>query len=136
LANFGRFLIVIDDLWNKQDWDKIVRSLPVSDCGSIVITTTRVNSMAEISCSGPNKLIYEIRHLGYLNSKSLFLKRCFGSDEVNCPDALTEVVDEVLKMCGGMPLAILSIASLLASRVTSKESWQDMINSILLGRRC
>jgi len=125
-----RFLIVIDDLWNKQDWDKIVRSLPVSDCGSIVITTTRVNSMAEICCSGSKKLIYEIRHLGYLNAKRLFLKRCFDSDEANCPDALTEAVDEVLKMCGGMPLAILSIASLLTSRVTSKESWQDRINSI------
>jgi disease resistance protein RPM1 len=39
-------------------------------------------------------------------SKRLFLKRMFSSDE--CPDQLQAVSDEILKECGGLPLAIIS----------------------------
>lgn len=129
-----RYLIVIDDLWDEKNWDIISLSLPSNDRGSRVITTTRVNKIAEC-CSKCKDLIYEIRPLGYQNSKRLFLKRCFGS-EVSCHDALAEV-DEFLKICGGMPLAIVSIASAISpsSARKIKELCQVMMTSLHSARR-
>ncbi|XP_020150858.1 disease resistance protein Pik-2 isoform X1 [Aegilops tauschii subsp. strangulata] len=125
-----RYLIVIDDLWDENSWNTISLSLPSNDCGSRVITTTRVNKIAEKCCLKNKDLIYEIMPLGYQYSKRLFLKRCFGSED-SCPDALTEV-DEILKICGGMPLAIISVASadfpFSAGKI--KERCQEIMKSL------
>ncbi|KAM3373581.1 hypothetical protein ACQJBY_020180 [Aegilops geniculata] len=130
LAIFVRYLIVIDDLWEEIFWDIISASFPSNDRGSRVITTTCVNKIAEKCCLKNKDLIYEIMPLGYQNSKRLFLKRCFGSED-SCLDALTEV-DEILKICGGMPLAIISIASAIFSFSARKikEPCQEMIKSL------
>ncbi|XP_073354319.1 disease resistance protein RGA5 [Aegilops tauschii subsp. strangulata] len=121
-----RYLIIVDDLWRKEDWHILSRSLPANACGSRVIVTTRVNDMAKTCCSGQDELICEIRHLDRLNSKILFLQRCFGS-EASCPDALAREVGEILPICGGIPSAIISIASLLNSKIAARKPWQDVV---------
>jgi hypothetical protein len=48
-----------------------------------------------------------------------------------CPPQLKEVSDQILKKCCGSPLAIISIASLLASKpVMLKEQWEKLLISI------
>lgn len=46
------------------------------------------------------------------------------------PQELREISDDILKKCGGLPLAIISIASLLASKPATKEVWLKVQNSI------
>ncbi|XBI86628.1 hypothetical protein VPH35_094553 [Triticum aestivum] len=55
-----------------------------------------------------------------LHSRRLFLKRIFGSSNY-CPEVLYKVSDEILKKCGGLPLAIISISSLLVNRPATKD---------------
>lgn len=62
------------------------------------------------------------------DSKKLFYKRIFGSEE-NCPFDLKEASEDILKKCAGLPLAINSISSLLATRQT-KEGWDQVRCSI------
>lgn len=63
-------------------------------------------------------------------SRRLFFKRIFGSEDV-CPPFLEEVSDKILKRCGGLPLAIITISSLLASqRNKLKEQWEHVLNSL------
>lgn len=123
-----RYLVVIDDLWYEEDWHSISRCLPNNDYGSRVISTTRGNDIANLCCSGCDEWIYEIQHLGYLDSKKLFLKH-FLSCEVSCSNARTDLFHEILKMCGGTASVIVSVASLLATKVTATKPWQEMINS-------
>lgn len=65
------------------------------------------------------------------DSKKLFVNRVFGPDDV-CPTELQEAMDNILKKCGGLPLAVVSIASLLASYKSpgSVEMWERVCNSI------
>uniref|UniRef100_A0ACD6AC41 Uncharacterized protein n=1 Tax=Avena sativa TaxID=4498 RepID=A0ACD6AC41_AVESA len=73
--------------------------------------------------------MYELGSLSDLHSQSLFHKRIFGSKD-NCPDILEEVSNEILKKCGGLPLAIISISSLLANRSATKHEWEKVKRSI------
>uniref|UniRef100_A0A8I6Y265 AAA+ ATPase domain-containing protein n=1 Tax=Hordeum vulgare subsp. vulgare TaxID=112509 RepID=A0A8I6Y265_HORVV len=123
-----RYLIIVDDLWRKEDWHILSRSLPVNAFGSRVIVTTRVNDIAKICCSGQDELICEIKHLDHLNSKSLFLRRCFGS-EASCPDALAREVGEILAICSGIPSVIITIAELLNSKVATRKPCQDVVHA-------
>ncbi|KAM3317322.1 hypothetical protein ACQJBY_035142 [Aegilops geniculata] len=63
-------------------------------------------------------------------SRKLFFRRVFGSED-GCPMYLEDVSAEILKRCGGLPLAIISISSLLASQPKMlKGQWEDILNSL------
>uniref|UniRef100_A0A8I7BDA6 NB-ARC domain-containing protein n=1 Tax=Hordeum vulgare subsp. vulgare TaxID=112509 RepID=A0A8I7BDA6_HORVV len=65
------------------------------------------------------------------DSQILFHRRIFKSEE-KCPEDLQVVSKDILKKCGGIPLAIITIASLLASNqsVKQKDEWMHLYNSI------
>ncbi|EEC78864.1 hypothetical protein OsI_19218 [Oryza sativa Indica Group] len=56
-------------------------------------------------------------------------RRIFGSED-QCPSQLKLVSNGILRKCGGLPLAIISIASLLANNPCTKELWERYRNSI------
>lgn len=123
-----RYLIVIDDVWSTSAWDDIRCAFPENNCSSRIITTTRIIDVAHKCCSSMDDWVYKMEPLSFHHSKSLFLKRIFSSDA--CPDQLQEVSDEILKKCGGLPLAIVSISGLLANKPATKEEWEKVRNSI------
>ncbi|OEL25531.1 Disease resistance protein RPM1 [Dichanthelium oligosanthes] len=125
-----RYLIIIDDVWSKSAWEKVRCALPQNNHNSRILTTTRIESVAKLCCSDPDDRVYRIEPLNESDSKVLFFKRIFG-DKEGCPPQLKEVSDQILKKCCGSPLAIISIASLLASKpVMLKEQWEKLLVSI------
>ncbi|KAF8648605.1 hypothetical protein HU200_064649 [Digitaria exilis] len=124
-----RYLIVIDDIWSMSEWNTIKYAFPENDVPSRIIATTRIVDVARSCCLHGNDRIYEMEALSDFHSKSLFLKRIFGSDD-SCPDVLKEVSNKILKKCGGLPLAIISISSLLANRPAFKDEWERVTRSI------
>ncbi|WVZ90775.1 hypothetical protein U9M48_037043 [Paspalum notatum var. saurae] len=123
------YLIVIDDIWSTQAWKTIKCALYVNNCGSRIMTTTRIVSIAKSCCSPPHDHVYEIIPLSTDSSKCLFFKRIFGSEDI-CPPQLEEVSNGILEKCSGSPLAIVTIASLLANKVSTKQEWDRIYNSI------
>uniref|UniRef100_A0A0D9XQY3 NB-ARC domain-containing protein n=1 Tax=Leersia perrieri TaxID=77586 RepID=A0A0D9XQY3_9ORYZ len=73
--------------------------------------------------------VYELKPLSSSDAKKLFMKRIFGSED-QCPSQLKLVSNDILRKCGGLPLAIISIASLLANKPCTKELWESYRNSI------
>ncbi|CAL5093025.1 unnamed protein product [Urochloa decumbens] len=124
-----RYFVVIDDIWSTQAWKTIKCALYVNNCGSRIMTTTRIVSIAKACCSPHHDHVYEIMPLSTDNSKNLFFKRTFGSKDI-CPPQLEEVSDEILQKCHGSPLAIVTLATLLANKATSKEEWVRVYSSI------
>ncbi|KAF8672299.1 hypothetical protein HU200_049498 [Digitaria exilis] len=122
-----RYLVVIDDVWSTAAWEAIRCAFPENNCSSRMITTTRIVSVAH-SCSSVDGRIYEMEPLSFHQSKWLFLKRLFGSEE--CPDQLQEVSDAIVKKCGGLPLAIINISGLLTTRAAVKEEWSKIKDSL------
>ncbi|KAM3223704.1 hypothetical protein ACQJBY_057207 [Aegilops geniculata] len=124
-----RFLIVIDDIWSISAWNAIKNAFPENDFSSRIIATTRIVDVARSCCLDGNGRMYEMEALSDLHSKRLFFKRIFGSED-GCPDVLKQVSNKILKKCGGLPLAIISISSLLATKPVIKDEWERVRRSI------
>ncbi|XP_051185159.1 disease resistance protein RGA5-like [Lolium perenne] len=123
-----RYFIVIDDIWSLSAWRAIKCAFPENSCSSRILTTTRIVTVAKYCASQHHDRVYDIKPLSATHSKGLFFKRAFGS-ECGCPLHLKEVSDEILKKCGGLPLAIITVASLLANKASTKEEWLRIRNS-------
>ncbi|XBH65660.1 hypothetical protein VPH35_119223 [Triticum aestivum] len=124
-----RYLIVIDDIWSISAWDTIKYAFLENDLSSKIIATTRNVDVARSCCQGGNGRMYEMQALSDLDSKRLFFKRIFGSHDC-CPDVLKQISNTILRKCGGLPLAIISISSLLANRPVVKDEWERVRRSI------
>nr|UBY06856.1 NBS-LRR disease resistance protein [Dasypyrum villosum] len=126
-----RYLIVIDDIWEEEIWRCINCALYKNKLSSRVITTTRNVSVSEACLSSSDDMIHKMKPLSDEDSQILFHRRIFQSEE-KCPEDLQAVSREILKKCGGVPLAIITIASLLVSnqRIKQKEEWIHVHNSM------
>jgi len=70
-----------------------------------------------------------MKPLSELHSKELFFNRIFGS-HVACPSQFQEISSDILKKCGGLPLAIITVASILAMQPTKIKEWEYIQNSL------
>ncbi|KAF8690586.1 hypothetical protein HU200_040953 [Digitaria exilis] len=125
LSFFTSCLCVIDDLWKELPWETIKLALKDRHHGSKIIITTRSKAVAE-HVGGD---IYELKPLSTLDSRELFYKRTFESVD-DCPADLSQVTEKLLRKCGGVPLAIITTASLLASKPRYSVEWEKVYNSI------
>ncbi|KAF7106841.1 hypothetical protein CFC21_107546 [Triticum aestivum] len=124
-----RYFVLIDDIWSKQAWKDIQCAFPYNNNASWIMTTTRIQEVAE-SCSFPQVYyVYPMKHLDNDASKRLFLKRIFAHED-DCPFELKDVTYDILKKCDGLPLAIVNMASLLATKPTTKLEWVRVRNSL------
>ncbi|CAO2186951.1 unnamed protein product [Urochloa humidicola] len=119
-----RYIVVIDDVWEEKAWELIKLALPNNDIGSRIISTTRSVMVAEC-CSSQ---VYELKPLCFDDSKRLFLKRAFGSEN-SCYPHLEDVPDRILRKCGGLPLAIVTVSSMLTNEL-AKEKWDRILSAI------
>ncbi|CAL4979426.1 unnamed protein product [Urochloa decumbens] len=131
-----RYFVVVDDVWDIPVWKRIKCALPHNDVGYTIITTTRIFDVAE-QADG----VYKMKPLSLNNSRKLLYRRIFGNenktynqDIEKCPDEkLAEVSDKILKKCASVPLAIITMASLLACKTRSKMEWYEVYNSVGTG---
>uniref|UniRef100_A0A0E0MEK5 AAA+ ATPase domain-containing protein n=1 Tax=Oryza punctata TaxID=4537 RepID=A0A0E0MEK5_ORYPU len=124
-----RYLILIDDIWSLSAWEILKCVLPENNSGSRIITTTRILDIATSCCSTFKGSIYRLEPLSDSDSRRLFCKRIFHGEH-SCPSHLEELSKAILRKCGGLPLAILHLASLLATKSNTKEEWELVLNSI------
>jgi Leucine-rich repeat (LRR) protein len=126
----NRYFIVIDDIWDTSAWETIKFAFMDSNCGSRIISTTRNVDVSKACCSPNGELIYKMKPLSEGESKNLFYTRVFGT-ETGCPPQFEQLSRDILKKCGGVPLAIITLASHLASNLKKPEAhWHDLLKSI------
>ncbi|KAF7098884.1 hypothetical protein CFC21_100584 [Triticum aestivum] len=122
-----RYFFVIDDIWEESVWGIIRCVFPENQRDSKVITTTRIVTVANATCDYRHEIIYKMCPLDDQNSRKLFFSRVGQVDL----QPLEEISNEILRKCGGLPLAVVSIASLLASQPTrSVTQWKHVCNSL------
>ncbi|XP_047085718.1 disease resistance protein RGA5-like [Lolium rigidum] len=110
-----RYLIILDDVWATSVWDIISHAFPNGSHGSRIITTTQIEDVALTCCSYQSGHVFEMKPLDDDHSRKLFFGRLFGSEN-HCPEQFKEVLEKIVETCGGLPLATISIASLVASQ--------------------
>ncbi|CAN6212543.1 unnamed protein product [Urochloa humidicola] len=124
-----RYLVLIDDVWTKFDWETIQCALPKNAQASRIIMTTRINSVGQFCCTSDEEFVYQMKPLSRIDSENLLLKRIFWAED-KFPLQLEGIKDEILEKCDGLPLSIVTLASLLATRPRTKEEWERALNSI------
>lgn len=107
-----RYFILVDGLWSIQAWKIINSALPNENNGSRVLTTTCISAVAQ-RCSVHPMDIYQIEPLNEEMSARLYLNLIRQKE---WPADHAEVTKNMFEMCGGMPLALVLAAGLLASK--------------------
>ncbi|RWR84255.1 putative disease resistance protein [Cinnamomum micranthum f. kanehirae] len=125
-----RYLVVLDDIWTREAWDSLILKLPDDGNKSRVLVTTRIRDVA--LHADPSGHHHEMRLLNDDESWELFMKKIFlGKDPLTaCPSELKEKGWKILKKCGGLPLAILVLGGLLATKDKSERAWSKVLESI------
>ncbi|XP_047078946.1 disease resistance protein RPM1-like [Lolium rigidum] len=134
-----RYFVVLDDLWNLDDW-KWIKSIafPSSNTkGSrIVVTTRNVGLAKECTSESSRPLIYHHEPLETNDAIKLLLKRTRKSEEDMKNHQMKEIVTKIVKKSGRLPLAILTIGGMLSTRMISEwETIYDQIPSELESNR-
>ncbi|TVU24766.1 hypothetical protein EJB05_27222, partial [Eragrostis curvula] len=120
-----RFFIVIDDVWDDSVWKRIHYAFNNNECASIIVKTTRNLKLAkQANC------VYELKPLSLADSKKLFYLRVYGSDKKCQSKELPKVSENILQKCGGVPLAIITIASVLYHNKGNEEYWSKVYKSM------
>lgn len=120
---------MVDDVWTKSAWEIIQCALPKNAHLSRIITTTRINSVGQFCCASDGGFLYQMKPLSRRDSENLFIKRIFCAED-KFPVQLEEIKNELLKKCDGLPLAVVTLASLLDTKPRTKEEWERALNSI------
>lgn len=119
-----RYLMVVDDIWEREAWESLKRALPCNHKGSRVIITTRIRAVAE----GVDQRVYahKLRFLTFEESWKLFEQKAFRNMQWVDED-LQKIGKEMIQKCNGLPLAIVVLAGLLSRKRPNE--WNDVCAS-------
>ncbi|XP_057775492.1 putative late blight resistance protein homolog R1A-10 [Salvia miltiorrhiza] len=125
-----RYLIIMDDMWSIEVWDKIRSSFPDRNDGSRIIVTTRLSNL-----TSQLRESYGVgmKFLDEASSWDLFTNTVFGGESF--PHELENIGKNIVANCKGLPLSIATIGGLLAKSECTREYWvriEQNLNSIVI----
>ncbi|XVF78631.1 hypothetical protein PTKIN_Ptkin14bG0150500 [Pterospermum kingtungense] len=127
LYNFlkdNKCLVILDDLWSTQDWDSIKPAFPERETRSKILVTSRNKELA--SHADRRGYQHELECLKIEESWELFQKIAFrdkDSPDYRDDGRMEELGKNMVKRCGGLPLAIVVLGGILATK-NSLNEWQ------------
>ncbi|XP_027124107.1 putative disease resistance RPP13-like protein 3 isoform X1 [Coffea arabica] len=124
-----RYLVVLDDVWEEEAWDCLVRNaFPDGSTSSKLLLTSRNRDVA--IHADALSIPHELKTLGKEDSWQLFLRKALAhGDNAGCPPDLEEVGREIVRRCDGLPLAITVVGGLLLGKKELKSEWEKVLNS-------
>ncbi|OQU76256.1 hypothetical protein SORBI_3010G121100 [Sorghum bicolor] len=112
-----RYFVVLDDLWSIDAWNWIndIAFPKNNNRGSRILVTTRDAGLAERCTSEP--LIYHLEPLQMDDAVHLLLRKTNKSEQVlKTSENMKHIVTKLVKKCGCLPLAILTVGGILATK--------------------
>jgi disease resistance protein RPM1 len=123
-----KYLIVLDDVWDINDWLFLNCAFVRNNRGSRVLVTTRRKDAASLADDG---LVVELKLLPYTEAWNLFCQKAFRRlEDKICPVNLRAWAEKIVKKCQGLPLAIVAIGSLLSYREVEEKEWSSFHNQL------
>ncbi|CAL5188907.1 unnamed protein product [Lathyrus oleraceus] len=123
-----RYLLVLDDVWDdeQENWLRLKSVLACGGKGASILVTTRLLKVVAIMGTIPP---HDLSILSDTDCWELLKQRAFGPNEEE-REELVAIGKEIVKKCGGVPLAAMALGSLL--RFKRKEiEWLNVKESQL-----
>ncbi|KAL5972376.1 hypothetical protein ACLOJK_041630 [Asimina triloba] len=121
-----KYAIVLDDIWNLNDWEEISSLFPDCQRGSRLVVTTRDATVARaLGGGGP---ICELSHLNENEAWELFSNKAFRKQP--CPRELEPLARRIAGKCEGLPLAINAMGGLLLTTDRGMREWTNIEKSL------
>ncbi|XP_059658822.1 disease resistance protein RPM1-like [Cornus florida] len=118
-----RYVLVFDDVWQIHAWDALKYAFPDNNSGSRILLTTRIVDVASTSCVESPDHIYTMEPLSQEESWTLFCRKTFQDN--CCPPDLEKVSRSILEKCKGLPLAVVAVSGVLATKDRStSHDWE------------
>ncbi|XP_042405070.1 putative disease resistance protein RGA4 [Zingiber officinale] len=120
-----RFLLVLDDVWNEDAsrWGELRTALTCGARGSKILVTSRSLHVSSIMNSF---ITHQIQQLPPDDCLPLFQQFAFGDEEKD--QKLMDIGRKIVEKCGGVPLAIISLGSMLHN-IQDETHWSSVLNS-------
>ncbi|KAJ4794056.1 Disease resistance protein RPP8 [Rhynchospora pubera] len=125
------YFIVLDDVWSIDLWEKLKTSLPDENIASRVLITSRFLDVAKAADGGIEP--YELRFLNDDESLKLLLQKAFPFREPEVQHHLTDLKDVakiLANKCGGLPLALIVLGSILSTKNRTKNAWKRVNDTL------
>ncbi|KAL1194373.1 putative disease resistance protein [Cardamine amara subsp. amara] len=129
LLETSKSLIVLDDIWKDEDWDLIKPIFPPTK-GWKVLLTSRKESVA--MREDEKHVNFKPECLTILDSWTLFKRIAFrrkDASESKVDEEMEEMGKQMIKRCGGLPLAVRVLGGLLAAKYT-RHDWKRVSENI------
>ncbi|MBA0785568.1 hypothetical protein Gotri_025458 [Gossypium trilobum] len=120
-----KFVVLLDDLWERVNWNQVGIPKPSQENGSKLIFTTR--SLEVCGEMGARKKI-KVECLESEKAWELFQDEV-GYETLNSHPDIPNLAKQVAERCGGLPLALITIGRAMACKKTLGE-WKYAIEII------
>ncbi|KAL1145910.1 hypothetical protein V6Z11_A11G332700 [Gossypium hirsutum] len=129
-----RCLVILDDIWSVEAWDSLKAAFPMAgDMRSKILLTSRNKEVA--SHADRKGYLLELKCLNEEDSWNLFQKKAFpyrDSSDYKVDANMEELGKDMVKRCAGLPLAIIVLGGILATKNNSLLEWQKVFANVKL----
>ncbi|KAL6346595.1 hypothetical protein AAG906_000213 [Vitis piasezkii] len=120
-------LVILDDLWTMQAWNSLRPAFPIGKSRSKILLTTRNKDVA--TYVDPKALIHEVQCLTEEMSWELLQKKAMLPGGHGIDFTWERLGMKMVRHCGGLPVAIIVLGGLLATKHTLKD-WEMVYRNI------
>ncbi|KAG8645971.1 putative disease resistance RPP13-like protein 1 [Manihot esculenta] len=123
----NKFLVVLDDVWtlNYEEWTLFWGPFEAGAPQSRVIVTTRSQ---DVSLMMGTTQAYALKKLSYNECMSVLAQHALGANNFDAHLELKQMGKEIVKRCGGLPLAAKALGGILKGK-TNPDLWKEVLSS-------
>ncbi|KAJ9682719.1 hypothetical protein PVL29_018615 [Vitis rotundifolia] len=120
-----RFVLLLDDVWQRLDLSKIGVPLPEIRNRSKVIITTRIQ---EICNEMEVQMMFRVECLAQKEALALFQEKV-GKNTLNSHPDISRLSEKMAERCKGLPLALITVGRAMANK-NSPHEWDQAIQEL------
>ncbi|XP_041011970.1 putative disease resistance protein At1g50180 [Juglans microcarpa x Juglans regia] len=125
----NKCLVVLDDIWKVEDWNSLCAAFPMNDTNSRILLTSRTEDLAlQVD---PRGRLHKLPFLNDENSWGLLqnLAISWRSEDSKIKEDMSCLGKEMVTYCKGLPLAVIVLGGLLATKQTLEE-WKHVHRNV------
>ncbi|KAF5445497.1 hypothetical protein F2P56_034544 [Juglans regia] len=125
-----RFLVILDDVWNKNyhDWTLLRAPFEVGAPRSSIIVTTRDQKVSSLM---RNKEVdpFQLEELSDEACLPIFTRHALDARDFSAHPYLKDIGEEIVSRCKGLPLAVKTIGGVLRSKHEDRNEWEKVLKN-------